>query len=300
MRVILLGTAAGGGFPQWNCACALCRCARAGTLPSRRQECVAVSGNARDWWLLNASPDIRTQLLDTPVLWPGPAPRDTPLRGVLLTDAEVDHTLGLAVLRGADGFVVHATAPVRDALELDLRLRGMLDRYHPWTWRDHSPRGGVELAGGLGVSAHPVSAKAPKYVTAASTDLFSVTALRIEDSATGGVLIYAPCLAIWPAGLDELLDGADCALLDGTFFSTDELATAVRSSEQTAGQPRMGHLPVTGKGGTLAALARYPGLRRIYTHLNNTNPLLDPASSARAQIQRAGVEIRPDGFEFTV
>ncbi|MEU0742895.1 pyrroloquinoline quinone biosynthesis protein PqqB [Streptomyces sp. NPDC006134] len=298
MKVILLGTAAGGGFPQWNCACALCARCHRGELPARSQECVAVSGNGRDWWLLNASPDIRTQLLAAPALAPGPGPRDTPVRGVLLTDAEADHALGLTVLRGGTGLTVHAAPPVRGALTADLPLRGLLDRYAPWDWRDSTAPGGFELTGGLLVTAHPVSAKAPKYVGTPAPDAPWVSAYRIQDTATGGALVYAPCLATWPDGFDDLLASASCALLDGTFFSAGELGAAVRSED--AGQPLMGHLPVAGPGGSLAALARHPGLRRIYTHLNNTNPLLDPSSSARAAARRAGAEVLPDGSELVL
>lgn len=294
VRVVLLGTAAGGGFPQWNCACALCSAARDGKLPARTQECVAVTGNGRDWWLLNASPDIRLQLTATPALRPGPGPRDTPLRGVLLTDAEADHVLGLAVLRGAAGLRVYAAPPVREALA---PVRGALDRYAPWDWSDSLAAGGFVLAGGLVVTAHPVGAKAPRYVPAAAPDSRWVTAYRIEDLATGGVLVYAPCVAAWSGALDELCATADCVLLDGTFFAPDEMGTAVRSA---SGQAAMGHLPVTGPHGSLAALARHPRPRRIYTHLNNTNPLLAPASPARAQVAGTGVEVHPDGTEFVL
>ncbi|PXX58121.1 pyrroloquinoline quinone biosynthesis protein B [Nocardia tenerifensis] len=300
MRVILLGTAAGGGFPQWNCACALCHAAHRGLLRSRGQDCVAVSGDSRDWWLLNASPDIRTQLLATPALRPGPGPRDTPVRGVLLTDAEIDHTLGLTILRGAAELTVYAAPPVRDALTTDLPLRGLLDRYAPIAWRDStSAPSGFELAGGLRVRACPVGVKAPKFVTEASTDAPWVTALRVEDVATGGVLVYAPCLSGWSATLDDLLASATCALVDGTFFSADEFGTAVGASSR-AGQALMGHLPISGSGGSLAALARHRRPRRIYTHLNNTNPLLDPSAPETTLVRRAGVEILDDGTEFDV
>ncbi|MEV7020409.1 pyrroloquinoline quinone biosynthesis protein PqqB [Streptomyces sp. NPDC093991] len=298
MRVILLGTAAGGGFPQWNCACAMCARCRRGELAARSQECVAISGDGHDWWLLNASPDIRSQLLAAPELAPGPGPRDSPVRGVVLTDAEADHTLGLAVLRGAAGLTVYAAPAVRGALTDDLPLRGLLDRYAPCQWQDSTVPGGFELSGGLVVTAHPVSAKAPKYAGDAAPDASWVSALRIEDTATGGALVYAPCLAAWPQGFDDLLASASCALLDGTFFSADELGTAVRRRD--AGQSLMGHLPVDGPGGSLAALARHPGLRRIYTHLNNTNPLLDPATAASAAVRQTGAEVLPDGSELMV
>jgi pyrroloquinoline quinone biosynthesis protein B len=294
LRVVLLGTAAGGGFPQWNCACALCLAARGGTLPARTQECVAVSGNSRDWWLLNASPDIRTQLISTPALAPGPGPRDTPVRGVLLTDAEADHVTGVTVLRGGAELKVYAAPPVLAALS---PLRAMLDRYAPWQWADSLTEGGFVLAGGLVVSAHPVGSKAPKYLAGPVADARWVTAYRIEDLATGGVLVYAPCLGGWTPLLDELLATATCVLLDGTFYAADEMGAAVRAP---AGQAGMGHLPVSGAHGSLAVLARHPGPRRIYTHLNNTNPLLDPASDARARVTEAGIEVLPDGAEFVL
>ncbi|AVH60394.1 MULTISPECIES: pyrroloquinoline quinone biosynthesis protein PqqB [Streptomyces] len=294
MKVVLLGTAAGGGFPQWNCACALCAAARDGKLPARTQECVAVSGNSRDWWLLNASPDIRTQLTATPELAPGPGPRDTPVRGVLLTDAEADHVMGLTILRGGAALKVYAAPPVLATLA---PLRAMLDRYAPWEWADSLTEGGFVLAGGLVVSAHPVGSKAPKYADGAAADAPWVTAYRIEDLATGGVLVYAPCLGRWTPELDALLATATCALLDGTFYAADEMGTAVRSPN---GQAAMGHLPVSGARGSLTALARHLGPRRIYTHLNNTNPLLDPASDARARVTATGVEVLPDGSQFVV
>jgi pyrroloquinoline quinone biosynthesis protein B len=294
VRVVLLGTAAGGGFPQWNCACALCAAARDGKLPSRTQECVAVTGNGRDWWLLNASPDIRTQLIATAALWPGPGPRDTPVRGVLLTDAEADHVAGLTVLRGGAGLKIYAPTPVLAALA---PARAVLDRYAPWEWADGLAEGGFVLAGGLVVTAHPVGGKIPKYLPARAADDPWVTAYRVEDLATGGAFVYAPCLGAWTDTLDDLLVSADCALLDGTFFAADEMGTTVRSD---SGQAAMGHLPVSGPHGSLGPLARHPGLRRIYTHLNNTNPLLDPASAARAQLAEAGVEVLMDGDEFVV
>ncbi|MFE2420832.1 pyrroloquinoline quinone biosynthesis protein PqqB [Streptomyces hokutonensis] len=283
MRVVLLGTAAGGGFPQWNCACALCAAARDGKLPPRTQDCVAVTGNERDWWLLNASPDIRTQLAATSALWPGPGPRDTPVRGVLLTDAEPHHVAGLTVLRGAAGLKVYAPRPVLSALT---PARAVLDRYAPWEWADGLAEGGFVLAGGLVVTAHPVGDRPPEYVPPRRPDDRWVVAYRVEDLATGGAFVYAPRIAAWTDDFDDLLESVDCAVLDGTFFDTDEAGA--------------GHLPVTGPGGSLTALASHPGVRRIYTHLDNANPLLDPGSTARAQVSGAGAEVLMDGAEFVV
>jgi pyrroloquinoline quinone biosynthesis protein B len=293
LRAIVLGTAAGGGFPQWNCACALCSAAWDGRLPARKQDCVAVSGDSRAWWLLNASPDLGAQLLATPSLAPGPGTRDTPLRGVLLTDGEADHTFGLPVLRGGAPVEVFATPAVLASLP----LRDVIDRYTPWCWRPALPSVGYELAGSLTVTVHPIGSKAPKYLNSPSAAGTWVCAYRIEDRLTGDSLLYAPCFGAWTPVLDELVAAVDCALLDGTFYTADELG--LRAPGAPA-QRSMGHLPISGPDGSLAALARHPHVRRIYTHLNNTNPLLDPLSAAAAELAAVGVELVPDGTELVL
>lgn len=283
LRVVLLGTAAGGGFPRWNCACVRCDAARDGKLPARGPECAAVTGNSRDWWLLNASPDIRAQLTAAPALWPGP--RHTPVRGVLLTDAEPDHVAGLAVLRDAARLKTYAAPPVLAALA---PARAGLDRHAPWEWADSLTEGGFVLAGGLVVTAHPLPGKPPAYVPGRSSDHRWVTVYRIEDLATGRVLVYAPRVSAWSALLEDLVADADGVVLDGTHFAADETGDTGR------------HLPVSGPTGSLTALARHPGVRRIYTHLADSNPLLDPASTARAQVSETGAEVLPDGTEFAL
>lgn len=283
MRFVLLGTAAGGGFPRWNCACARCAAARDGKLPARGPECAAVTGNSRDWWLLNTSPDIRTQLTAASALWP--SPRHTPVRGVLLTDAEANHVAGLAVLRDVPGLKTYAAPPVLAALA---PARAALDRHDPWEWADSLTEGGFVLAGGLVVTAHPVAGAPPAYVPTRASDEGWVTAYRIEDLATGCVLVYAPRVHTWSPMLDDLIETADCVVMDGTHFAADETPQAKR------------RLSVSGPAGSLAALTRHPHARRIYTHLTDTNPLLDPASAARAQVTEAGVEVLPDGAEFVI
>ncbi|MEU4167228.1 MBL fold metallo-hydrolase [Streptomyces sp. NPDC026665] len=293
MRVVLLGTAAAGGFPRWNCVCAQCSAARDGKLPARTQEGVAVSGNSRDWWLLNASPDIRTQLNATPALAPGPG--GTPVRGVLLTDAEAAHATGLTGLHGAPGLMVYASPPVLAALS---PLRPLLDRPAAWAWADSFTEGGFVLAGGLVVSAHPVGSRIPGHVPGAAADDRWVTAYRIEDLASGGVLVYAPCLGSWTPALDELLDGATCVLLDGTRYAEEGTDTVLRAPRgRTAAA---WHLPVSGTDGSLEALARHSGPRVVYTHFDSANPLLDPATDARAAVTDAGAEILPDGTELVL
>jgi pyrroloquinoline quinone biosynthesis protein B len=293
--VLLLGTAAGGGLPQWNCGCDTCSAARAGTIEPRTQDCLAVSGNDEDWWLVNASPDLRAQLAATPWLAPGPGSRDTPVRGVLLTDAELDHTLGVLLLREGGSLRGYAPDPVRGALEADLRMRAVLDRYARWEWCTVLPGEPFELAGGLLVDAIPVGVKRPRYAAEAAAAGPWVVAYRIRHAVSGRVLVYAPCLAAWPAGFDEVVAAADCVLLDGTFHRADEMRSTTRGSR---GQAGMGHLPIAGADGSLAALRAHPGVRRIYTHLNNTNPVADPRSAEHAEVRAAGVEVLPDGAQL--
>lgn len=286
MKAVLLGTTAGGGFPQWNCACPLCVRARSGALPPRSQDCLAISGNGTDWWLVNASPDIRTQITSCSLLDPGPGARDTPLRGALFTDAELDHTLGLLTLRGGAGLTVWAPGAVLHALKDQFDLRTVIDGYAPVEWRQVEQSFEV---GGLQVSAIPISGKRPKYARSSTVDGHWVVAYRFEDPVSGGVLVYAPCLASWPVGFDEVVAGADCLLLDGTFYAASEMGSATGSA---SGQAAMGHLPITA---SLPELRRFPGVRRIYTHLNNTNPVLDPSSPESSKLREAGVEVPVDG-----
>ena len=266
MRMRVLGTAAGGGSPQWNCACARCQWARAHGI-ARTQDSLAVSGNGSDWYLLNASPDVRAQILATPELRPGPGTRDTPLRGVVLTDAELDHVLGLFQLREAATLDVHATAPVLAALDGPLPVRRVVDPYgNGWGW--HTVSGEFELKGGLTVRQFPLGDKKPRYATGSGTDGGGwVSGLRIGD------LVYAPCFARWTDTLDEALGGARLALIDGTFLTPQEMPGIT------------GHLSIQD---SLAHLARHPAVKFLYTHLNNTNPLVsDPVAHPVASDQEA-------------
>lgn len=286
MKVLLLGTAAGGGFPQWNCACRMCT---AGLL-ARTQDCVAFSANGEGWYLINASPDIRGQILSTPHLAAGPGPRDTPLRGALLTDAELDHTLGLTMLREGAGLRVWAPEAVLGALRTGFPLQDIVSRYGAWDWRPATGRFTVD---GLSVSVFPVSDKRPKYVQSTADGPW-VVAYKISDPA-GGSVVYAPCLKTWPDGFDELVADATCVILDGTFHSPDEMSGATAAGVASGAQRAMGHIPIAGPDGSLAHIARHPGKRWIYTHLNNTNPILDPDSEQYKEVLAAGAEAPPDG-----
>jgi pyrroloquinoline quinone biosynthesis protein B len=296
VKVRLLGTAAGGGFPQWNCACVLCSTCRTGSpeVPPRSQDCLAISPDGKDWYLVNASPDIRAQMLAEPSLAPGPGPRDTPLCGVLLTDAELDHALGLMLLRESGGLPVWAPPAVLHALADKFPIRGTVARYGDWQWQ---PVG--SSVAGLTVSSFAVSDKRPKYARDSTADGPWVVAYRIEDQVTGGVLVYAPCLATWPAGFDEFVAGAGCVLLDGTFYSAREMTGTGTS---VAAQHAMGHVPIDGPDGSLARIRSHasPGTRWMYTHLNNTNPVLDRGSPEYRRVVDAGAEVPVDGTSLVL
>lgn len=280
MRVRVLGTAAGGGYPQWNCACV--RCGRARTAGvSRTQDCLAISADGRAWYLVNASPDLRAQLLATPELGPGPGARETPLRGVLFTDAELDHTIGLLTLREAERLAVYGPAPVLDALEQCFPARAL-----PVDWRPLAAGEPSVLDGGLRVTAVPLGAKRPRYLPPA---LDAAVACYRFEAAGGECLVYAPCLAAWTGDFDAALSGASCVLLDGSFFTDDEMARAAGGGGTARS---MGHLPIRE---SLPRLAAHPDVRALYTHLNNTNPVLDPGCAEAAELAAAGAEIAEDG-----
>lgn len=296
MRIRVLGSAAGGGLPQWNCACAVCQKARAeGNL--RRQDTLAISGDGVSWYLINAAPDVREGILATPELAPGPGLRDTPLRGVLLTTAELDHTLGLLSLREAVHLQVHATATVTAALTSAFPILPTLAQYTEAEIRELSDT--VTLDGGLEVQRLTVGTKQPRYAKVhpainALDDARGLTdprtpeglpirrsvggdrlgdwvsALRFTDRRTKKTFVYATCLPAWTESFDALVDGVDDVLLDGTFATEGEL-TAMTGRPGTASS--MGHLPMSV---SREHLVRHPGTRFRFGHLNNTNAAAGP------------------------
>src|SRR5262245_13283896 len=201
MRVRVLGTAAGGGLPQWNCGCEVCERARTDGR-HRSQDCLAISGNGHSWYLVNASPDLRAKLLSHAELGPAPGARASPLRGVLLTSAELDHTLGLLTLREADRLAVYATESVWAALP----LRDILSSYTDLEWKPVGPGDAVSLEGGIVATAFAPGTKPPRYIGGPAPAM--TVAYRFDDPATGGALVYAPGLAEWSGDLQRGLAGA--------------------------------------------------------------------------------------------
>ncbi|MGW7793133.1 pyrroloquinoline quinone biosynthesis protein PqqB, partial [Streptomyces tricolor] len=261
---------------------------------------LAVRTDEGRWYLVNATPDIGDQIETHPVLHPGPGPRQTPIAGVVLTDAELDHTLGIWRLREADGLEILATAPVRQAVDGRLGLGAVLTPYTTLTWRDLEHRRtqplGADASGpagsGVRISAVPVSGKRPRYAADAPEDDAWVVALRLYDPVTGRTALYAPAVAAWSDALHRAAAEADCVIVDGTFWDEEEPRRTGISPRTATG---MGHLPIDGPAGTARILATLSA-RCLYTHLNNTNPLVDPAAPQHKRLARLGLEVADDGM----
>nr|BBH95125.1 coenzyme PQQ synthesis protein B [Thermogemmatispora argillosa] len=308
MLVRLLGTAAGGGFPQWNCNCSNCRGLRTGRLKARArtQSCVAVSADGERWFLLNASPDLRAQLEGFPPLWP-PAccRRGTPLEAILLTDADLDHTLGLLLLRERSALTVYAPSAVQQALRQGLALPQLLAHYCSIEWREPAE----ELAplptasgasSGLLFQAIPLAGKPPRYIAEVGPPPTSPRfrfGYYLRDERTGGRLLFLPGLAQQEEHLLPYLQACDAVLLDGTFWSEHELQEQGLAQETASS---MGHLPISGPQGSLSWLSQLPIPYRVYTHINNTNPILAEESPQHAAVRAAGITVGWDGLEFTL
>jgi pyrroloquinoline quinone biosynthesis protein B len=302
VHIVLLGTAAGGGFPQWNCWCPTCRVARSAPDQARprTQSSAAVSADGARWFLLNASPDVREQLGTLGL----PAPtgvRHVPVEGVVFTDAELDHTLGLALLREARHLQVWATDAVRDVIAHDSRILPVtqafaevrveamvLERRTGLCYRDGS-------SNSLRVTCFPVTAGPPRFASEERPG--HTVGLIVQDERTGGSCAFVPGCGGLDDELLRRLETVNLVLFDGTFWTDDELI-GLGIGERTARQ--MDHLPVSGADGSLARLAGLAGRRRVYTHINNTNPMLLEHGPERADVERAGLIVGADGMRFTL
>ena len=295
MRVRVLGSAAGGGFPQWNCRCETCEAARAGVRAHpRTQSSLAIRGEQGPWFLVNASPDARQQLetLSSPH---ADGVRAAPIAGVLLTDAEIDHTAGLLLLREAGTPVrVFGAAGVERALRDGYPVLEMLERYCGAEWQTLAPGRPRPLEGSsLTVECFEVGGDAPRYLNGSDIDL-EASGFVFRDGAGGGVDTYVPGLARLDDDVLARFAASDLVLVDGTFWRDDELARLGISARSAR---EMGHVPLSGPGGTLEALAGLQRPRKALVHINNTNPILLEDSAEREAVLRAGVEVAYDGLE---
>lgn len=300
MKILVLGSSAGGGFPQWNCNCRNCAGVRDGsvrTIP-RTQSSIAVSANGVDWVLFNASPDILSQIRANPALQPGRSLRDTGIVGVVLIDAQIDHTTGLFMLREGKPLDVWCTSQVHEDLTIGNPVFNVLSHFCTVRWQQvqTQPPSPFSIPGAAGLTFTPVplSSKAPPYSPHRHDphpgDNIGVL---IEDAATGGKIFYAPGFGAMEPHLEPFLADSDCVLLDGTFWTDDEM---IRLGISTKCAREIGHLPQSGPEGMIELLNRYTKPRKVLIHINNTNPILDEDSPERAELTRAGIELAFDGM----
>jgi pyrroloquinoline quinone biosynthesis protein B len=296
VRVRILGSAAGGGFPQWNCHCETCEAARVGERARpRTQSSLAIRGGEGPWFLVNASPDARQQLEALPARELNGV-RVPPVTGVLLTDAEIDHTAGLLLLREAQAPVrIFGAEGVEHALRSGFPVLEILERYCGAEWQTLEPERARQLEGSsLTVEPFETGGDAPRYLDGSDVEL-QASGFVFRDGGSGGVVTYVPVLARLDDGVLSRLATSDLVLVDGTFWRNDELA---RLGISTRSARDMGHLPLSGPDGTLAVLERLERPRKVLVHINNTNPILLEDSPEREAVRGAGVEVAYDGLEI--
>ncbi|MCE8022476.1 pyrroloquinoline quinone biosynthesis protein PqqB [Halomonas sp. MCCC 1A11036] len=309
MHILILGAAAGGGFPQWNCNCTLCKGVREGSIDARprTQSSIAISSDGQRWLLCNASPDIRAQLAANPSLHPRRVPRDSGIAGVLLVDAQIDHTTGLLSLREGCPFDVWCTPNVHQDLSRGFPLFTMLEHWQGGlNWRTIDI-GAERLESTFEIPACPsllftavaLDSNAPPYSPRrGSPTPGDNIGLLVEDRRRATRLFYAPGLGRVDERVRSFLASADCVLVDGTLWHDDELRRA--GVGQATGSD-MGHLALAGPGGLLEELsALSTATRRVLTHINNTNPILDERSPERATLTQTGIEVAHDGMRLEI
>jgi len=307
LRILVLGAAAGGGFPQWNSNSAACNRARQDRGLARSQSSLAVSADGERWFLLNASPDLRQQIYDNRRLHPRHGVRHSPIAGAVLTNADVDHVAGLLTLRESSPLTVYASRRVLDTLaangifnvlnpEFVERIEIALDRPFEPHAKDGTPSG-------LEIEAFAVPGKVALYLEDAAagpgfgTQQGDTVGLRVRAAGSDKAFFYIPGCAAMPPDLAARLRGAALAFFDGTLYRDDEM---IQCREGVKTGARMGHMSMSGDDGTVAAFADLDVARRVFIHINNTNPVLLPDSAERRAVEAAGWEIAFDGMEVTL
>ncbi|WP_146346660.1 pyrroloquinoline quinone biosynthesis protein PqqB [Phaeobacter marinintestinus] len=294
-RAYILGAAAGGGLPQWNCGCEICNLARTGAIPSQTQSSLAVTADGESWAILNASPDVRQQLADATPLHPTDL-RSLPLSAVLVTNGDIDHVAGLLTLREMQPFTLFATTgihdvlaqnPMFDALNHDVVTRQTIALDTPFS-----------ILPGMTATLFAVPGKVPLYLEKGEiqTDLIGDQTVGVKLETAGKTVFYIPGCALLNDDLRTRLDGADLLFFDGTLWQDDEMVRA--GLGQKTGK-RMGHMSMNGADGSLVAFQSLSIGQKIYVHMNNTNPVLRPNSVEKAAAEAAGWTIGQDGMEIT-
>jgi len=303
LRVRVLGSSAGGGFPQWNCNCPNCDAYRHGStaLRARTQSSIVVTADQQNWVLFNASPDILEQIRSSPELQPARTLRDTAIKALLLIDAQIDHTTGLFMLREhRQPLELWCHSLVRDDLMSGNPLLKVLDHYCGVNWHD-VPLGVTGFCmpdvPGLRFEALPLISNAPPYSPHRDQpqpgDNVGVT---LVDIVSGKRLFYAPGLGQMEPHVWEAMQAADCVLVDGTLWTNDEMITLGASAKTSCD---MGHMPQSGPDGMIEWLDKLPAsTRKVLIHINNTNPILDEFSPQRDELRSHGIEVSFDGMEI--
>ncbi|MBS7535661.1 pyrroloquinoline quinone biosynthesis protein PqqB [Ancylobacter sonchi] len=302
MRLMVLGSAAGGGFPQWNCRCPVCTLAWQGDPRVRRrtQTSLAVSADGESWALINCAPEILSQIQSLPALQPQRGRRHTPVASVLLTNADIDHVAGLLSLREGQPFALLATAAIHGGLRanpvFDVLAEGVVTR------RPVGLDTAFELVEGVTAEIFSVPGKIALYLEAGEIAAHGAVDTTLEGEQTVGVelsdgvsrVLFIPGCARMTEALAARIAGADAVLFDGTVWQDDEM---IRAGVGTKTGARMGHMAMSGAGGSMAAFAGLDVGRKIYVHINNTNPVLIEGSPERLAAEAAGWEIGEDGLE---
>jgi pyrroloquinoline quinone biosynthesis protein B len=296
----LLGTAAGGGIPQWNCACTLCTLSRSDPeiAPLRLQLQAAFSADGESWFLINASPDLRFQIEANPELHPKHllGCRNTPIRGIVLTSADLDQVLGLLLLREFQPLTIHATPLVRQVLEANTFFR-MLQRVpNQLTWVSIAPQTPFQVTGGITCTPIPLHGSLPFYASdSGEEDGSNQASLGLVLDSDDLRIAYFPSLPEITDGLLAIFDTCDVILVDGTFWSDAELSN---TQSGTPSARSIGHIPMSGEDGAIARLAKLKTPQKIFVHINNTNPVLDSRSAEYKQIIDAGWQLGHDGWQL--
>lgn len=305
MQVKILGSAAGGGFPQWNCACPNCHAVRGGQFcgKARSQTQVAVSADGESWFLLGASPDLRSQIESSPELHPKAGTRSSPIHGVVLASADLDHVLGLLLLRELQPLQVWADCGVIHILRNQNSMFGMLNRVSDQVlWKTICVEEPFTLThlnhrdSGIRCEDVAVSCSLPAYAGGAMHSVGAVVG-TVLITRSGKKLGFFPQLPKLTPELKALFASLECLLLDGTFWSDDELIRLQGSGQRAL---EMGHVPVGGEDGTLQQLAGLRTPRKMYIHINNTNPMLNEDGAEYRAVRDAGWELAEDGCQFTL
>jgi len=302
MHIRILGSGAGGGFPQWNCNCKNCRAIREGNFngSARTQSSIAISSDNKNWVLFNASPDIRAQLESFPPLQPARAVRDTGICAIVIVDAQIDHTTGLLMLREhTEPWDIYCTEAVKNDLTTGFPIFNILEHFRGVNWHQvNTEQTPFEIpqAKGLKFTAVPLKSEAPPYSPHRhNTVPGDNIGMKIEDTVTGKSLFYAPGLGEIEPHVKDYMQDADCVLVDGTMWTNDEMSHEGISNKLAS---EMGHLDQSSKGGIMETMNSLSKPRKILIHINNTNPILDESSAERAILDTANIEVSYDGMDI--